>query len=349
MDGEDEKLKRINDTLFERPMYYGDGKSEAEQLNDKLLTRRAQLREVELTKHQQDIEAIRRHLENSEHDAARTIALNLQESLIYREIINIFKEHPQLFHCAICSVLVKGIALREDTLSWINPQLCDKCNEEEESKDKERQKRAYKQFVEQNMKQILSSLGVELKMLEASYKGYTRDVIESCRRASGAKHGLYVWGDTGSGKTWLTVALIKELMGNLTHMTRIVGKETSIRNYDQFRRIFRLVFVPWLLTDLRDSYESHNSSTEKEIITLYSSIPVLILDDIGAEKPSDWVREKLNTIVYFRNSRGLRTMYTANCSPDTLAQTLDKRITSRIFQDCEIIHLTGPDRRRQIS
>jgi len=348
VNAEDEELKRIDDMFLERPMYNSDGKSEAEQLNDKLLQKRAQLREAELTKYAHDIEAIRRHVANTEYDAARTIALKLQDSMIYREIIDIFKEHPQVFICAICDTSIKGIALREDSLSWISPQVCDKCKEEEELKEKDRQKRAYKQFVERNMEQILLSLGVEYKLLDASYEGYSRDEIQSCRRATAAKHGIYVWGDTGSGKSWLTVAVIKELMSNQEHITRIMGNK-SIKNYDEFRHIFRLVFVPWLLTILRDSYESNNSSTEKEIITLYSSIPVLILDDIGTERPNDWVREKLNTIVYFRNSRGLKTMYTSNWDPDTLAQTLGKRITSRIFQDCEIIHLTYPDRRRHVS
>ena len=334
--------------IFQRPTNNNDGNSEAEQLNAKLHEKRAQLREAALIKYALDIEAIHRYVANTEYDAARTIALPLQDSLIYRDIINIFRQHPQVFHCALCDTCIKGVALREDTLSWISPQVCDKCNEEEELKEKDRQKRTYKQFVERNMEQILLSLGVEYKLLNASYEGYSRDEIQSCRRATAAKHGIYVWGDTGSGKSWLTVAVIKELMSNQEHITRIIGNK-SIRNYDEFRHIFRLVFVPWLLTILRDSYESNNSSTEKEIITLYSSIPVLILDDIGTERPNDWVREKLNTIVYFRNSRGLRTMYTSNWDPDTLAQTLGKRITSRIFQDCEIIHLTYSDRRRHIS
>ena len=328
-------------------MCNSDSKNEAEQLNDKLFKKREQLREAELTKHKQAIEAIRLHVGNSEYGTARALALTLQDSLIYRDIINIFKEFPQLFHCAICSTSIKGVALREDSLSWISPQVCDKCNEEEELKEKDRQKRAYKQFVERNMKRILLSLGVEYKLLNASYEGYSLDEIQSCRRATAAKHGIYVWGDTGSGKSWLTVAVIKELISNQEHITRIIGNK-SIKNYDEFRHIFRFVLVPWLLTLLRDSYGSDNS-TEKEIITLYSSIPVLILDDIGAEKPNDWVREKMNMIIYFRNSRGLRTMYTANSDPDTLAQTLGKRITSRIFQDCEIIHLTYPDRRRHVS
>lgn len=322
-------------------------KREVESLNNKLLQKRALLRGAELEAHGHELETIRQHLVQNEHAQARIIALSLQDSLIYRDAVRLFKNYPETFRCTVCGLSMHGIVLREDTLSWIWQRVCDHCGEEEEAKERDRQKIAYKNFVDRNMKNILTSIGVEEKLFGASYNGYAQEIVHACRRVAAAKHGIYVWGDTGTGKTWLTVALIKELMCDPLHIARI--KSSPVRNYDDFHYMFRLAYVPWLLTILRDSYESKQNGSEKELIALYSSIPVLIFDDIGTEKPSEWVREKLNMIVYFRSGRGLRTMYTSNHSPDTLAQTLDKRITSRIFQDCEIIHLMGPDRRRKLS
>jgi DNA replication protein DnaC len=116
---------------------------------------------------------------------------------------------------------------------------------------------------------------------------------------------------------------------------------------NMFRDWFRFVYVSWLLTEIKASYDNSSSLTEQGIIEEYSSNPVLILDDLGSERPTEWVREKLNMIINFRNIRGLKTIYTSNFAPEELQNRLDERITSRILQQCEVIHLTGADRRRQ--
>lgn len=113
-----------------------------------------------------------------------------------------------------------------------------------------------------------------------------------------------------------------------------------------FRHLFRFKYVPSLLAEIKHSYDKSNDETKKQILSEYTHIPTLVLDDLATETANAWVRERLNTIIYYRDARRHKTIYTSNKDLDELSERLDERITSRIRQHCEVIHLTGPDRRR---
>jgi len=77
-----------------------------------------------------------------------------------------------------------------------------------------------------------------------------------------------------------------------------------------------------------------------------------VLDDIGAERCTDWARETLATLIEDRYTRELFTVFTSNYSPSRLAvrlghddPILGQRIDSRIVESCVQVGLDGPDRR----
>jgi DNA replication protein DnaC len=72
---------------------------------------------------------------------------------------------------------------------------------------------------------------------------------------------------------------------------------------------------------------------------------VLILDDLGAEKATEFVAETLYRIINFRYVNILPTIITSNCTVQELADKIGERSASRIVEMCEIIELTGGDRR----
>lgn len=92
--------------------------------------------------------------------------------------------------------------------------------------------------------------------------------------------GLYIWGSNGTGKTHLALALCKALRENGFH--RILPKTVSE-----------------MFADIRACYEP-GGPPEAEVIELYKNARVLILDDLGKEKASDWSMEKLFDIVNAR-------------------------------------------------
>jgi DNA replication protein DnaC len=71
----------------------------------------------------------------------------------------------------------------------------------------------------------------------------------------------------------------------------------------------------------------------------------LVIDDLGAEKSSEWAREILYLIIDKRYSDLLPTIITSNLSPKELAEKLDDRLVSRLMEDAIVIKIDGKDHR----
>ena len=85
----------------------------------------------------------------------------------------------------------------------------------------------------------------------------------------------------------------------------------------------------------------------------------LVLDDLDAERMTEWVGEQLFAIINHRYNEKLQTVITSNHSPDDIVEHMatvnrdgdivddmqGKRIVSRIFGMCEVIRLGGEDYR----
>lgn len=140
--------------------------------------------------------------------------------------------------------------------------------------------------------------------------------------------GLYLHGAFGSGKTYLLYALLNELKNN--------------KKVD-----YIAVYYPDALKELKEDWNDYH-----EKITRYSNVPILLLDDIGAEQVSEWGRDEvLGTILQNRMNNHLTTFFTSNLTLQELEyhlsmtkSSLDKvkarRIMERIKQltvDLELI------------
>lgn len=140
--------------------------------------------------------------------------------------------------------------------------------------------------------------------------------------------GLYLHGAFGSGKTYLLYALLNELK---------INKKVD----------YIAVYYPDALKELKEDWNDYH-----EKITRYSNVPILLLDDIGAEQVSEWGRDEvLGTILQNRMNNHLTTFFTSNLTLQELEyhlsmtkSSLDKvkarRIMERIKQltvDLELI------------
>ena len=110
------------------------------------------------------------------------------------------------------------------------------------------------------------------------------------------------------------------------------------------------ITVPELLLMIRNTFNrktqhGENIPTESDIIERYSDIDILYLDDLGTEKPSDWAIQVLYLLIDRRYSEMKRTIISSNLSLNEISDRLDDRISSRIAGMCEIIKMTGKDRR----
>jgi DNA replication protein DnaC len=92
----------------------------------------------------------------------------------------------------------------------------------------------------------------------------------------------------------------------------------------------RYIFVPFLLDELRSAQNHEGDESYYRMMNLYQSVPLLVLDDIGAEKPTPWTQEKLTTIIHMRWEKGLHTMVTTNKALDQIPGDDEGRLGSRL-------------------
>src|SRR5439155_161017 len=132
-----------------------------------------------------------------------------------------------------------------------------------------------------------------------------------------ASQGLFLEGQPGVGKTHLAVAVLKQAI-----------QTTGARGlfYDT-RDLLRVI---------RSTYDPSTRTTELDILRPVMTAELLVLDDLGAEKTSEWVDETMNLIVNTRYNERRLTIFTSNypdIPDDTDPQSLLFRIGARMWGD----------------
>jgi len=145
--------------------------------------------------------------------------------------------------------------------------------------------------------------------------------------------GLFFLGKPGLGKTHLSVAIVKDV---------IRRTNAHALFYD----------VRELLKDIRNTYNPVVRSTESQVIRPVIESELLVLDDLGAEKTSEWVEETLNLIVNTRYNERRPTIFTSNYAvmddlrdPENLVVRVGYRMWSRLHEMCEFVEMKSVDYR----
>lgn len=143
---------------------------------------------------------------------------------------------------------------------------------------------------------------------ETAYKQSRKYVLEFDE----CEVSLLLWGTYGNGKSRLAAAVASGLKQK--------GKTVVFQS------------VPELLERIRQTFNKNNTETEQQIMSALLHCDLLILDDIGAEKVTDWVSDALYRIIDGRYRKKLHTMYTSNLKPSELEGKLGGRIYDRILE-----------------
>ena len=151
-------------------------------------------------------------------------------------------------------------------------------------------------------------------------------VLDALSVAKDTRRGLYIYGPVGSGKTHVAYALAD-----------FAEKELHVRVMVQN--------VTEMLASFRADFDRPWSERERLDQRLDEFSGLLVLDDIGAERPTEWVSETLYRVINRRYNEALPTIYTSNLPLSDLAESIGDRTASRIAGSCDVVELKGEDRR----
>jgi DNA replication protein DnaC len=159
--------------------------------------------------------------------------------------------------------------------------------------------------------------------------------------------GLLLVGGIGTGKTHLAVGILKELIASR-------GTACLFCDYRE------------LLKQIQNSYNDSVKATELQVLRPVFEAEVLLLDELGAVKPSEWVWDTVSLILNTRYNDNRTTIITTNfadepaagvsksLSParaasrdETLGDRIGERMRSRLQEMCRIVKMNGPDFRQK--
>jgi DNA replication protein DnaC len=154
--------------------------------------------------------------------------------------------------------------------------------------------------------------------------------VRAFAEAWDGEQGLLLTGSVGTGKTTLLLALLR-------HLTeRLVAR----------KRMVRLVTAPDFLRELRAGFEPMRQALGEgtsKMLEQYRTCGLLVFDDLGAEKLSDWTAEQLYVLVDHRYRQRLPIFASSNWSIEGLAERVDKRVLDRLRETCTRIEVVGPN------
>jgi DNA replication protein DnaC len=155
------------------------------------------------------------------------------------------------------------------------------------------------------------------------------------REYPSVERGLLLIGPVGVGKTHLAVAILDGL----------VEKGVPCLFYE----------FGALLKEIQDSYNKVSNTSEMSVLAPVYQAEVLVLDELGASKPTDWVRDTMMNIIGKRYNDKRLTIFTTNYSDarrsqaeETLEDRVGVRLRSRLFEMCRTVEIDGDDYRRQL-
>jgi DNA replication protein DnaC len=159
------------------------------------------------------------------------------------------------------------------------------------------------------------------------------------------RSGLLLIGPSGVGKTHLSVAALKHLTQKGVHCLFCDYRE--------------------LLKKIQNSYNPSVQTTELELLRPIFETEVVLLDDLGAVKPSEWVWDTVSLVLNARYNEKLTTMITSNfldsasaaaekidgarraAREETLGDRIGERMRSRLFEMCRLVLVNGKDYRQK--
>jgi DNA replication protein DnaC len=153
-----------------------------------------------------------------------------------------------------------------------------------------------------------------------------------------AERGLLLMGPCGSGKTHLAVAALLEIIAQ--------GKPGKLL-FSNFQD---------LIQEILASIDSENAPSRSEILAPILTADLLVLDELGSQKPTQFVQDMLYYIINTRYNEQRATIFTTNyldeprdLKEESLETRIGKRLRSRLFEMAERVIVDADDYRKNVA
>jgi len=255
------------------------------------------------------------------------------------KIVNISAcdENHEGINCEHCGTFIAKHKVEIPALNidrWVQP-VC-KCVNDIETK-RIRQAETFQQRAEIQKLFSISNLGEKFTkstLDNFQHREGTTNAFKATKKyieeyPNWKQEAILIWGTYGNGKSHLAAAVTNTL----------TAKGYSV--------VFQS--VPELLRRIKSTFNKDNKESEHQIMKALLECDLLVLDDIGAEKLTDWVQEIMFNIIDGRYRKGLPIFYTSNLKPTELSNQIGPRSYDRLVETSLTIENKATSFRREIA
>lgn len=244
-------------------------------------------------------------------------------------------------HTGLCAIHPKEEVVSHD--GGVSVSLCLSCNREKEAIENRKQQQIMRE--EERVREIakrVSACRIPYRFSEKSFSDYVassssqKTNLEKCQGYAAdftdhyqAGRCLILSGTVGTGKTHLAIAILRDAVENKS----FAGKYWTVNG---------------LLQTIRSSYEKDSGFSEADVIDSVTYTDLLVLDEVGATKQSEFELATLFNIINSRYERQVPTIIISNLGPKQIGEAIGERCFDRLREGGgECLVFQGESARKQ--
>lgn len=258
-------------------------------------------------------------------------------------------------HCEFCGAELEQASFKLDgqTLYFPGYKPCE-CEQALAEAEREKEEKRNMIFLEElqkkeerkreRIKQLFGSSGMSKRALECSLNNYqttfyNQDALKVCNEyindfdliSRSNRNGLFITGPCGVGKSHLAFAIANSLI-------------------ERGNSVIAMTMID-LLLKIRSSYAG-DKMKEEEILKIYEDCALLVIDDLGKEKPTEWALQMVYSIIDRRYNAMKPLIVTTNFNANELIEvfgnsSISRAIIDRLFEICRYVPIEGESFRRK--
>lgn len=229
---------------------------------------------------------------------------------------------------------------------WLSGQIkeiseCPECFKLKQAQKAIEEEKARKEEAERNRKQRIVETRMPLEYQTKDFSTFIQETdsqkaafklarrfVKGWEKSKAGGYGLLFLGSCGTGKTHLACAIMLELM------------ERYLFVYPRYYKVSEI------FSAVRSTYQTGVITNEEEMLKFFSSIQLLVIDEVGIQKGSEAEKRILFSILDNRVTSNKPTILMSNLGPKALAELLGDRLYDRVRSKCVPMLFAGPSMRK---